>query len=122
MTHTERSPFTPAELAQWRARLLALRATLREEATLVASSAAADASGDDAGQMDTDHSPDAALGAARSDIELIRDIDLALERIDTGKPAPFGICVRTRRRIERARLDLVPWTPLCAAAARAGAG
>ncbi len=113
--------FDPSELADWRIRLVALRSTLCAEARSLASTALAEASGDDAGQADVERAMAVEFATVDSDADLIAEIDLAIRRIDFGQPAPFGICVRTGRPIELERLDLVPWTPWCAAAARLGA-
>ena len=40
----------------------------------------------------------------------ITQIRAALRRIDDGS---YGACVRCGERIAEARLDLLPWTPLC---------
>ena len=40
----------------------------------------------------------------------IRRIRSALQRIETGD---YGICVRCGAEISEARLDALPWTPLC---------
>ncbi len=41
------------------------------------------------------------------DLKLLREIDLALVRLDEGE---YGICAGTGEEIERKRLELRPWT------------
>ena len=47
----------------------------------------------------------------------IRAIEAALSRIGSGE---YGACARCGADIAEARLDLLPWTPLCPACAGAG--
>lgn len=50
--------------------------------------------------------------------EQLREIDQAIERIDTATPFPFGVCKRTGMIIESERLELIPWTTLSALGAK----
>jgi RNA polymerase-binding transcription factor DksA len=45
----------------------------------------------------------------------IRQIRNALQRIEVGD---YGICVRCGEDIAEARLDAIPWTPLCRSCAK----
>lgn len=47
---------------------------------------------------------------ADREIELLRAIDKALERIDDGT---YGICEVCGQEIEPERLEILPWTNLC---------
>lgn len=49
-----------------------------------------------------------------SEARVLEDIDEALRRL-YGEPDAFGRCERCGRAIEPERLELVPWTRLCAA-------
>jgi RNA polymerase-binding transcription factor DksA len=118
---TERpaTPFSREELAAWREILIARRrhmvadisALEREsvptERISVSSNHLAEG-GSDAQEQDL------SVIAADSEKELVRQIDRALRKIDTGKPLPFGICEYTRRPIAKERLALLPWTPFSA--------
>jgi len=42
------------------------------------------------------------------DIQKLRMIDIALEKIDKGT---YGICEGTKKTIPEARLNAIPWTP-----------
>ena len=106
------SPFSPDELAAWRARLLALHATLRGEMQALSNERAAEPG------AETQRAREIEAAIVQADADLIADIALAVRRIDSGLPVPFGICARTGQPIEAERLELVPWTRWCAAAAR----
>lgn len=56
---------------------------------------------------------DLALGMLSSEQEAIYEIEQALDRINSGS---YGICELTKKPIEAARLDAVPWTRFSAAA------
>jgi RNA polymerase-binding transcription factor DksA len=116
------SPFTNAELQEWRAQLLTRRRTIgsdldalhddaqtTERVTISSNHLAEGAS--DAQEQDL------SVIAADSDKDLLWQIDRALRKIDTGKPLPFGVCEHTRQPIPRERLELMPWTPFSAEAA-----
>lgn len=45
----------------------------------------------------------------------IRRIQMALKRIEAGD---YGFCVRCGAEISEARLDALPWTPLCRSCAK----
>jgi DnaK suppressor protein len=50
------------------------------------------------------------LALNQTDTKLLRAIDEALHRVETGT---FGICMDCEEAIPPARLDAVPWTRLC---------
>ena len=43
----------------------------------------------------------------------LRLVQRAIDKIDHGRPVPFGICELSGRAIEHERLQLMPWTPFC---------
>lgn len=50
------------------------------------------------------------LALNQTDTKLLRAIDEALHRIETGT---FGVCMDCEEAIPTARLDAVPWTRVC---------
>ena len=54
------------------------------------------------------------LSMLSSEARVLEDIDEALRRL-YNEPDAFGRCEQCGRAIEPERLDLVPWTRLCAA-------
>ena len=50
------------------------------------------------------------LALNQTDTKLLRAIDQALHRIESGT---FGICMDCEETIPNARLDAVPWTRVC---------
>jgi RNA polymerase-binding transcription factor DksA len=54
------------------------------------------------------------LSMLSSEARVLEDIDEALRRL-YDEPDSFGRCERCGRAIEPERLELVPWTRLCAA-------
>jgi RNA polymerase-binding transcription factor DksA len=112
------SPFTPDQLAARRRWLVSARDALVADVEGLAADSAVDA---DAAQatdaQDAARSVDEALASSDNDGAIIEEIDRALRRIDRADPCPYGICEATGAPIERERLDLMPWTALCARAA-----
>jgi len=51
-----------------------------------------------------------AIRLRRSDLQLLRTIETALRRITQDQ---FGICEECGSPILKARLEALPWTPLC---------
>ncbi len=49
------------------------------------------------------------------ELDLLRAIDRALQRMDNGS---YGICESCGKPIEPERLELIPWTNVCAECAR----
>ena len=58
---------------------------------------------------------DFAFGMLSSEHDALLEIEEALDRIRTGR---YGVCEATGKRIERARLEAIPWTRFSAAAER----
>jgi RNA polymerase-binding transcription factor DksA len=58
---------------------------------------------------------DFALGMLSSEQDAVYQIDQALDRI---RNRTYGVCELTGKRIERSRLDAIPWTRFSAAAER----
>jgi len=56
-----------------------------------------------------------ALGLMDSEVELLREIDDALKRIENGT---YGICEGTGKPIPKARLEAQPWARYCVEYAR----
>lgn len=56
-------------------------------------------------------SEDMILLLTTKELELLRSIDRALERIEQGT---YGICEICNTEIEEERLEILPWTNLCA--------
>lgn len=56
-----------------------------------------------------------ALGLLDSEIQLLREIDDALERIEQGS---YGICLGTGQQIPKGRLEAKPWARYCVEYAR----
>jgi RNA polymerase-binding transcription factor DksA len=108
------SPFTAAELAGWRKRLVALRGRTTRDLEQLADEARQDGPAEPAERdaSASDQARQVMAAAAGNDQALVQAIDLALRRIDIGHPSPFGLCLVTGRPIERERLELMPWTPV----------
>ena len=111
------SPYGPEQLAQW-------RSTLVGEARRLGADIESLAAGTDGEQAPShvNHPADVASDVqdqALVDAEseqtgaTLRLVQRAIDKIDHGRPVPFGICELTGRAIEHERLQLMPWTPLC---------
>lgn len=115
------SPFSPAELARWRARLLAERRTAAGDARASAAEAQIDPA-QPADVADQEVVRDDCLSLSEAAASVVGEIDAALRRLDLQDPVPFGICERCLVPIEPERLDLMPWTAWCSTGAhRCGA-
>ncbi len=99
-----------AQQAEWEDRLRRIRADRRRESDPLEGDWH-----DRAIQQENDETLDALDAAGRRELDEIRE---ALERLATGR---FGWCLRCSQAIARARLDVLPSTPHCAACA-AGTG
>jgi RNA polymerase-binding transcription factor DksA len=110
------SPFPPQELAQWRETLVSARLDIRgtiaalHEETIVSESVSVSSNHLAEGASDAQNQ-DLSLTATEGEQDLLRQIDRAISKIDSGKPVPFGICEHTKEPIARERLQLMPWTP-----------
>ena len=114
-TTSERVP------AKWRkhhARLMKIRDYLRARQTDLARDAADEQTTfslhmADAGTDSFDR--DLALSQISSEQDAVYEVEEALNRIRNGT---YGICELTRKRIEPARLEAIPWTRFCLEAAK----
>jgi len=110
------SPFTTAELAGWRRRLLAQRKDLLSDIAQLSAESELDES---AGACDPVALPqELALEELDEARSTLLQVDRALARIDGLEMLPFGICAETGAAIERERLELMPWTSLSSRGAR----
>ena len=116
------SPFTTAELAEWREVLRARGRSLGSDIDALRD----DTVGSEKVSISSNHlaegasdaqEQDLSVIASGSDKELLWQIDRALRKIDTSVPLPFGLCEHTRQPIAPERLSLMPWTPFSAQAA-----
>jgi RNA polymerase-binding transcription factor DksA len=120
-TDGPRSPFSAAELAQWRSRLIERARELDEDLAgldrevrspeRVASTLTHPAEAGTDLQMQT-----VSGMSALAEQDLRWQVARALRKIDTGRPLPYGLCEDTREPIDRERLELLPWTPYSIAA------
>jgi RNA polymerase-binding transcription factor DksA len=113
------SPFTPAELAVWRQRLIdqarslsADVAALDDETVLRERVGTNYHLSEGAAELQVVGN-DAA--AASEEQEVLRLVMRALRKIEAADPCAFGICEITGTTIESERLELMPWTPFSAA-------
>ena len=111
------SPYGPQHLAEWRRTLLVEarrlgadldgfdRGTDGEQETSITTHPA---------DVATDQQDQAIVGAeAETTGATLRLVQRAIDKIDHGRPVPFGICERTGQAIEHERMQLMPWTPFC---------
>jgi DnaK suppressor protein len=109
------------ELKVYKQRLLELRARLRGDVTAMAEAALSktrsEASGDlssmplhmaDVGSDNFEQ--EFTLSLLQSEEETLEQIETALERIEEGV---YGACVECETKIAKARLNALPYTPLC---------
>lgn len=110
-----------ASLETYKQRLLVLRARLRGDVTQLADSALKASSGDlssmpihmaDVGS--DNYEQDFTLSLMENEQEALDAIAEALDRIDDGT---YGACVECGKVIPKARLDVLPYTPMCIACA-----
>jgi DnaK suppressor protein len=90
--------------------LLAKRDELSTRHAAVSPALGADDLGDFADQANADAEPDLHIRLRQSDIHLLRAIENALRRIAQDR---FGVCEMCDSPISKARLEALPWTPLC---------
>ena len=109
--------FPPKELERVRLQLLALRANRmgdkesREKEALKA--AGQDVSVDHMADFGSDnYEQEFTLGLLELDVETLRDIGDALERLKEGS---FGYCEECGKKVARARLRAIPYARLCVA-------
>jgi RNA polymerase-binding transcription factor DksA len=112
------SPFNDTELNAWRARLIAARREAADDHARIAADSDVDGESSQASDtLDAAQTFDESLATAENAEALLLEIDRALRKIDRSDPCPYGICELTGEKIERERLELMPWTPYCASAA-----
>ncbi len=105
---------TADELSQFRARLLALKAALREDGPIKLDPNRTD----DIGKRDDDHQPlnemlqSIASSRNRNRASELRRIEAALRRIERD-PEDYGLCLDCEEPIRRRRLELMPAVELC---------
>ncbi len=116
-TNGRSSPFSTAELREWRDLLVDRRAEISTDIHGLEKDAMEAEDGHTTPLHAAERGSDAdlqevSLGLAGEEKELIWQIDRALRKIDLGAPLPFGLCEHTREPISKNRLQLIPWTPL----------
>lgn len=101
------------ELEAFREKLLAMRrdlagevANLKREGFSLGTDGTQDI-GDDAANT---YARQLLLGLSERDREVLLQIDEALDRIDDGV---FGVCEECERKIQKARLEAIPYATLC---------
>jgi len=109
---------TPADLAPLRRALEASQAEL-EKRIRNREEIAVDSSGDMFDQIQQASERDMAVGDLERESARLREVRVALRRIERGT---FGICVDCEDGISQKRLAAVPWTALCLACREAAEG
>jgi RNA polymerase-binding transcription factor len=66
--------------------------------------------GDSGDQASADAEADLTIRLRQTDIQLLRAIENALRRVTQDR---FGVCEECGTPISKARLEAIPWTPLC---------
>ena len=98
------------DLQRYKRLLLAKRDELWTRHAVASTSLGADDLGDFADQANADAEAELNIRLRQSDIHLLRAIDAALKRILQDQ---FGVCEACGSPISKARLEALPWTPLC---------
>jgi RNA polymerase-binding transcription factor DksA len=116
------SPFTPEQLAAWRGRLVVQARSLKADVAALDDEAVLQervAPNHNLPESGSELQSAEIVGSAATDEqEELRLVLRALRKIDTAEPMPFGLCEVTGAPIERERLELMPWTPVCAEVGR----
>ena len=122
-TKKVKSPFKKRELDRYRTVLLIKRAELIGDVSQMEAEALLGNAGDlsslpqHLAEQGTDsYERSLSLDLAAADRRLIKEIDDAIARIDSGV---FGVCERTGKPIRKERLDELPWARYSIEAARA---
>lgn len=111
------------ELAAFHRRLVDLRARLAGDVSSLTDQTLHEAGAENISHLPT-HLADVAAGdeyqertleLLRSERNVLREIDAALERIDAGR---YGVCEATGEPIPKSRLKLIPWARHTVQAAR----
>ena len=66
--------------------------------------------GDSSDQASADAEADLTIRLRQTDLQVLRAIENALRRITQDR---FGVCEECGSPISKARLEALPWTPLC---------
>jgi DnaK suppressor protein len=98
------------DLERYKTVLLAKRDELSAPRSSTHVPPASDVEGDMMDQARAETEADFQARLQTSDTTLLKDIEDALARIRTGT---FGTCAACKEPISKARLEAVPWTPLC---------
>lgn len=99
------------ELQRYKSLLLDKRGELLAEFdTTVLAPAARASEGDMMDQARADAEADIQISLRQVDGGTLREIEAALARINRGT---FGECETCKQPLSKARLDAVPWTPIC---------
>lgn len=111
------SPFGKQELAEWRQVLLEHRSEISQDINHLEQGAMEAEDGHTTPNHIAERGSDAemqdmSLGLAGEEQIVLWQIDRALRKIDSGSPAPFGLCEHTKQPIPKMRLQLIPWTPV----------
>ena len=101
-----------SELAQYKKALLEKKAELEKSIRegFIPGSPGTDGHGDFADRSAAANEQEITIQLKQTDAKLLRAIDDALQRIESGT---FGICVECEDEIASARLRAVPWTKVC---------
>ena len=108
------------ELEMYKRRLHELRARLTGDVGSVLDGLVSDRSRDarssgDEADLGNDHwDAELALSLSCNGAETLNMINAALKRIEDGS---YGTCIETGKKIAKARLDAIPYTPYCVEAA-----
>lgn len=109
------SPYGPDQLAEWRRTLIAAARRLGADLEGFAT-------GTDGEETPSAVNHPADIGSDLQDQGIVdaeaeeagatlRLVQRAIDKIDNGRPVPFGICELTGKAIEHEGLQLMPWTP-----------
>ena len=98
------------DLQRYKRLLLAKRDELATKRDTAAPAPVATMQGDSGDQASADAEADLNILLRQSDTRLLRTIDAALRRIMEDR---FGVCEECGSPISKARLEALPWTPLC---------
>lgn len=111
------SPFSKAELAEWRALLKQRYSEVSGDIKDLLHDAMDSEDGHTMPTHQADRGSDVdlqdlSLGMLDDEETLLWQIERALHKIDTGSPIAFGLCEHNHGPVQVSRLRLLPWTPL----------
>jgi RNA polymerase-binding transcription factor DksA len=112
-----KSPYSKEELKEWRQILIQKRNEACDDIGSLQQGAMDLEDGHIAPTHQADRGSDADLQdlnlrLASDEKQLVWQIDRALRKIDRGLPLAFGLCEHTKKPVAKARLQMLPWTPL----------